>query len=84
MATSRVGLKTVTNAKVSPKMVNIRDIAGECRRKRRRRTTTTTPTTKYLADKKISRLVCLLSYQVLATNARERVRVSIRATIFGL
>ena len=37
VTTSMVGLKTVTYAYISPKMVNPRDIAGECRRRRRRR-----------------------------------------------
>ena len=35
MATSIVGLKTVTYAKISPEMVNASDIAGESRRRRR-------------------------------------------------
>ena len=34
---SVVGLKTVTYAKISPKIANLRDIAGEHRRRRRRR-----------------------------------------------
>ena len=37
VTTSMVGLKTVTYAKISPKVVNPRDLAGERRRKRRRR-----------------------------------------------
>ena len=37
MTTSMVGLETVTYAKISPKVVNPRDIAGEPRRRRRRR-----------------------------------------------
>ena len=35
MITSLAGLKTVTCIKISPKMVNSRDIASECRRRRR-------------------------------------------------
>ena len=33
MTTSMVGLKTVTYTKISPKMVNPRDVAGKCRRR---------------------------------------------------
>ena len=35
VTTSMVGLNTVTYAKISPKMVNSRDIAGKHRRRRR-------------------------------------------------
>ena len=35
VTTSMVGLEMVTYAKISPKMVKPRDIAGECRRRRR-------------------------------------------------
>ena len=31
-----VGLKTVTYAKISPQMVNLRDVAGECRKRRKK------------------------------------------------
>ena len=43
-AISIVGLKAVTYTKISPKMMNDRDIAGESRR---RRATTTTRTRRY-------------------------------------